>query len=355
MQYFKNLKALGILALVLFAAGSQTAMAVGTASNTTIANTATVDYQISGFSQTTVSSNNETFLVDDRVDVTVASSGGTNVLPSSTNQVLTYTVTNTGNTTHGYALTASNAAAGDNFDMGNIRIYIENGLAAGLQTSGATADTVYTSGSGANAGDLNPNLVVGVDDVMTVYVVADTPGTPTNTQTANIDLLATTLDAGTTTVTANDIASANTAGIDVVWADGIGTVDATQDGQHSAAGTFTVSVTPLTLAKSSAIISDPINLAVNPKAIPGATIRYTLVVTNPAAAASNATTIVIVDNIPANTTYTAGTITLNAAGQTDASDSPTDESDYNAGVVTVGVGTLAPGALATITFDVTIN
>lgn len=369
MQYFKNLKATGIAVLVMFAASLQTAMAVGTASGTTITNTATVNYQISGFSQPTVSSNNEQFDVDDRVDLTVASSGGTNVLPSSTNQVLTYTVTNTGNTTHGYALTATNAAAGDNFDMGNIRIYVENGLAAGLQTSGGTADTLYTSGSGNNAGDLNPNGVVGVDDVMTVYIVADTPGTPTNGQTSDIDLLATTLDAGTNNVTANDAGSANTAGIDVVWADGIGTVDATEDGQHSAAGTYTVAVTPLTLAKSSAIISDPINLGSNPKAIPGATIRYTLVVSNPGA--TDSTSVVISDIIPAEMTYTANTVTVDFGGGAVAyNDGAADGvAAYNGGTTTLSVDisaattdqgiagqpALTAGSSATVTFDVTIN
>jgi len=348
MQYFKKLKATGILfALVMFAAGMQTAMAVGTASNTTIANTATVDYQVSGFAQATVTSNNETFLVDNRVDLTVANVAGTNVLPSSTDQPLTFTVTNTGNTTQGYALTATNGA-GD-FNMGNIRIYIDDGdnIWEGIGT-----ETLYVAAT--NAFDLAANATS-----VNVYVVADTPGTPTNGQTSDIDLLATTLNAGTTTVTTGlTDADPNTAGVDVVFGDAAGTVDIVEDGQHSAVGTYTIAITPLTLVKSSVVAEDPFNGTTNPKAIPGARITYTLLVTNPGA--TDATTVVVVDDIPANTTYVAESITLGGAAQTDAEDSgvPVDNSDWNVtnpGAITVNVGTLGAAASVTITFDVTIN
>lgn len=39
----------------------------------------------------------------------------------------------------------------------------------------------------------------------------------------------------------------------------------------------------LTIAKSSAVVSDPVNAALNPRAIPGATVDYSLLVTNPLA------------------------------------------------------------------------
>lgn len=343
MQYFKKLKATGILlALVMFAAGMQTAMAVGTASGLTISNTADVDYQVGGFDQATVTSNNETFLVDNRVDVTVASGAGTNVLPSSADQPLAFTVTNTGNTSQGYALAATNAG-GDNFDMGTVRIYIDdgNGIWDGVGT-----ETLYVAAT--NAGDLDPNGAPGAD-TMTVFVVANTPGTPTNGQTADIDLLATTLNAGTAVVTVGlTDADPNTVGVDVVFGDAAGTVDAVTDGQHSAVNTYTVAITPLTLAKSSAIVSDPINAGVNPKAIPGATITYTLVVTNPGAAPSDATSVVVVDAPPANTSYVLNSTTLNTVAQPDGT-------VWDGTNVTVNVGTLIPGATATITFDVTIN
>lgn len=346
MRYFKNLKATGIIfALVMFAAATQTAMAAGTASNTTIANTAAVDYQISGAAQPTVTSNNLQFLVDNRVDLTVTSVLGDNVVPSEADQPLTFTITNDGNTTQGYSLAATNRAAGDNFDMTNIRIYIEDGTTAGFQIA---EDTLYVAA--ANAFDLAADATS-----VNVYVVSDTPGTPTNGQTSDLDLRATTLNAGTTVVT-TATAGADTAAVDVVFGDiaGTATGDTARDGTHSATGTYTVAVTPLTLVKSSAVTWDPFNLGVDPKRIPGAIIRYTLVVNNPGA--SGATNVVVVDGMPANTTYVAASITVGGAGRTDVVDG--DNADYNVTnvtSVTVNVGALGAAATETITFDVTIN
>jgi uncharacterized repeat protein (TIGR01451 family) len=190
-------------------------------------------------------------------------------------------------------------------------------------------------------------------------VVADTPVTATNGQTSDIHLVATTLDETTTDVTTEDT-GINTAGVDVVFgdADGIAVADGATDGQHSNVGTYTVNVAALTLVKSSSIEEDPFNGTTNPKAIPGARIRYTLLVTNPSATDA-ATSVVVVDDIPANTSYLANSITLNAAIQTDIDDSPgTDNSDYdvtNPSAVTVTIPTLAAGASATITFDVIID
>jgi len=130
--------------------------------------------------------------------------------------------------------------------------------------------------------------------------------------------------------------------------------DVIEDGTHSAAGTYTVAVTPLTLVKSSTVESDPFNGTTNPKRIPGATIQYTLVVANPGATA--ATSVVVVDAMPADTTYTAGTITVGGAARTDVVDG--DNADFgvtNGNSVTVNVGNLAAAASVTITFDVTIN
>lgn len=347
MQYFKKLKATSILfVLVMFAAATQTAMAAGTASSTSIANTAVVDYQISGFGQPTVTSNSTSFLVDNRVDLTVTNVSGDNVIPSETDQPLTFTVTNDGNASQGYSLAATNA--GGDFNMGNIRIYIEEGTTPGFQIG---QDTLYVAA--ANAFDLVADATS-----VNVYVVADTPGTPTNGQTSDLDLRATTLNVGTAVVTTATAGADTPAAVDVVLGDAAGSVagDVVEDGTHSAVGTYTVAVTPLTLVKSSAIISDPFNLLVNPKRIPGATIRYTLVVANPGG--TGATNVVVVDAMPANTTYVAASMTVGAAAQTDADDSPTDESNFNvtnADAITVNIGALGAGANETITFDVTID
>jgi uncharacterized repeat protein (TIGR01451 family) len=56
----------------------------------------------------------------------------------------------------------------------------------------------------------------------------------------------------------------------------------------------------LTLAKSSAVVSDPINGTVNPLMIPGAVVRYSIIVTNVGNTTVDASTIVLTDALPAN-------------------------------------------------------
>jgi len=122
---------------------------------------------------------------------------------------------------------------------------------------------------------------------------------------------------------------------------------------HTNSATFDVSYY-LTMLKSSTVISDPFNLLVNPKRVPGATIRYTLDVSN--SRATGTTNVVVVDAMPTNTTYVANSITVGGAARTDLVDG--DNADYNvtnANAVTVTVGTLGSGASETITFDVTID
>ncbi len=318
----------------------QSAQAAGTVAGTTVTNTATVNFDVGGVPQTAVQGV-ATFVVDDKVNLTVTNNSGATVVPGSTNQVLAFTLQNTGNKTHGYSLAAW---LGGGITMNNVRIYRDvNG-----DGNFDVGDTLYTGGT--NSGDLAP------DATARFLIVADTPGSATNGQVSNYRLIATTLNAGTTTVTANDNAIVDDKDTQqVVFADTAGPADANRDGAHSATGTYTVSTATLTVTKTSTVISDPFNGVTNPKRIPGAVVRYSIVVTNSGAA--NATNVVVRDGIPANTTYAASTITLNAVGQTDAGgDDSGDMGATNPGEVTVAVGALASaGGSATVTFDVTVN
>ncbi|HEY0310558.1 MAG TPA: hypothetical protein VGC43_05470 [Luteimonas sp.] len=63
--------------------------------------------------------------------------------------------------------------------------------------------------------------------------------------------------------------------------------------------TWTNSVSvPLTVVKLATTISDPVNGTVNPKAIPGAIIEYTIIFTNPAAVAADPDSIAMTDPLP---------------------------------------------------------
>jgi uncharacterized repeat protein (TIGR01451 family) len=312
MQFFNIRKSSGLFAaLALFAGGTQTALAVGTPSNTPISNTATVDYQV-GTNPRTATGAAPNILVDNRVDLTVTNAdagNNVNVGPGDTGQILTYTVTNTGNTTQGYLLTVDVATAG--IPANNFEIYVD------ANNDGVPdAGELYTANT--NAGNLNPNGILGTDDVMQVLVVADIPAGAADATQDDVRLVAQTTDAGTATVTLDS--AAPTAGVDVVYADGTGTTsEADRDGQHSDAATYTVQSAALAAVKSIVSTTDEFG---NGFAIPGANVVYQIQVTNSGTATVDADTVSVTDQIPADTQLCITTVgTCTAPSFTDGSTS----------------------------------
>jgi uncharacterized repeat protein (TIGR01451 family) len=295
MQYFKREKITGLLAaLVMFIGGTSTALAVGTASGITVTNTATVDYAVGGNARS--ASDSVDFLVDNRVDLTVTGGSAVNVAPGSTNQVLVFTVTNTGNTTQGYAFTTEPTAAGATV-MTNVRVYIDDGNGT---WDGTGTETLYVAGN--NAGDLDPNGAPGADQ-MTVFIVSDTPAGATDGQTETFDLIATTLNAGTTTATTASVApSGSLVTPDVVFADGTGTHTGAADrnGIHSASGTYTVASAALSAAKTITGVVDEFGTGYE---IPNAVVSYQIVISNTGTNATDANTVVLTDPVPAGTKF----------------------------------------------------
>lgn len=270
------------------------AWAVGTPSGTNINNRATINYDVGGVGQTGVESSptgnatagvgngaDTTFVVDNRVDLTVVSQGNTTVSTSQTDAALEFLLTNVGNTTQGYLLEVVNGTT--NIPMGGVEIWIEDGTTAGFQ---AAQDTLYVGGS--NAGDLDPNTGTATDAQLTVYIVADAPASATNGDTDTYWLRATTTNLSTTTVTTSTAGADDPTAVDNVLADAdadAGAIDGLNDGRHADSGDFVVAASALTVTKTHAVISDPVNGTANPKAIPGAVIEYTVNITNAAAAA----------------------------------------------------------------------
>lgn len=335
-------KRIGLVALFLMlcVAGSQSAYAIGTPSGSSITNTATATYDDGGTTVTKTASA-PAVIVDNKVNLTVTKNGDATVLPGSANQALVFEVKNDGNTTQRYALTATNSAG---IVMDNVRIYRDNGTTPGVWDA---SDDLYV-----NAATFDDVLADGTLDIL---IVADTPAGAVSGDISDYQLVATTVDAGTTDVTIATV-GANTAGIDVVFADSTGTAagDGDRDGRHSDAGTYTVNLLSLNLNKSVDVIWDPTNLFVTPKAIPGAILRYTITAT--ITGSGTATNVVMTDPIPALSTYAAGTLTLNGAPLSDDTDGDVGSVVGAPMTVTVGLGNLtSASALQTITFDVTIN
>lgn len=349
--------------------------AAGTASGTVVSLGATADYQVGGVDQPQVSTTAPAeFMVDTRVDLTVAESGSnyTNVAPGAANQVLTYTVTNTGNATQDFALSAATVAIGDDdpIDTGGntvdftptiIRVYQD------VNTNG-----IYDAGTDT----LGYIDELAADSSVTVIIEATIPGSQTDGQVGACILTATAAESGApgtlgavtieTTGANND--SLLAADADVAFGDGAGLTDAAYDGQHSAGDAFLVAAAVISITKSVAVISDPLNGTTNPIIIPGAIMEYTITVTNAAGSGASATSLQVTDDLSTESTHIAFVpdtygaaagirVTAPNIGTdidlTNASDG--DQGAFAANIVTVNGITLAPSESALVNYRVQVQ
>ena len=126
---------------------------------------------------------------------------------------------------------------------------------------------------------------------------------------------------------------------------------------------FSVIYPNLAVSKSSAPITDPANGAANPKAIPGGTVQYCVLVTNDGSA--SASTIALSDTLPASLSYVAGSLRSGAtcAGAATPEDDDAvgaDESDpVGASVAGASIAgsasTLAVGASIALTYQAALQ
>lgn len=338
----------GVFALM----GAMPAFAAGTTAGSTITNSATLNYQVSGIPQTAINAGNN-LIVDRKVLITVAENGTTttSVTPGQTAAVTTFTVTNSSNAVLDLKLTAANLVGGtaphtgtDGFDVTGTTLYVDTN-ANGVYNAGVDTAVTYLD-------------EVAADATRTVFIVANIPTAALNAQIAAVSLTAQAEQGGVVAAEGavlTQTAGADTAAMDTVFADAAGTDDIARDGKHSARDDYTVSTAALTVAKLSRVISDPINNTTNPKMIPGATVEYCITVANGATAAL-ASNVVITDAIPANTTYVSafgvfegGTVAASVCS------GGTATGTFATGTVTGNLGTVAAAATETVYFRVTIN
>ncbi|HEY3174336.1 MAG TPA: hypothetical protein VGK94_01105 [Candidatus Polarisedimenticolia bacterium] len=290
------------LALAFFAlaaAGTGQALAVGTPAGTTISNQATVSYADSNGNPLVTLSNIVTTTVSQVASLTVDPDGTSAAAPGDL-IYYAHDVTNPGN-------------GNDTIDVAAVS---SNGWATALYADNDSSGT-FTAGDTLLA-DTDGDTVVdtGLMSANAIFKILARVTVPAGTASGTVD-----------TMTVTGTSSFNLAISD------------------TATDITTVNAPDMSVVKSVLPVgSQP----------PGATLTYTVVVTNNGS--GSATSVVLTDPIPANTTYVAGSITLNAVSKTDVA--LDDEGDFNvttAGAVTVSIGLLAPGASATVTFQVTIN
>lgn len=301
------------------------ALATGVAAGTLIENTASATFTTGSGTQT-VDSNTVVLQVDELLDVTVASQDSGAVPISTSGAVLTFEVTNIGNGPEAFDLTVNPALPGNDFDA------VVTGIAIDQDGDGLydpALDLLLTPGASTP--------VIAADAALTVFVLVDSPGGVPDADLSQVNLLA-------EAVTGFGAPGTVFAGAGVGGSDAVaGATGADAD----ANGSLIAQVVAVALNKS-ASVSDPFG---GSEALPGAVVTYTI--TANVSGSGSVDGLLVSDNIPAGTTYQAGSLSLDSAPLTDLADA--DAGEASAAAIAVDLGTVAAGSAYSIQFNVTID
>jgi len=287
------------LAAILMVFSTSAIYAAGTGAGTQIDNSATLSYKVNGTDQDDRTSNTDSFVVDNKIDMTLAHQDNSivEVTPNTNDQVLTFVVKNTGNKVQDYSLTVTKDDGNpfsetDNFDATDVAVYVESGDHTGYQSGEDTATYID---------ELDP------DEQVTVYIVGDIPSTQEDGDVAEYTLTAQVAKGGTAGTKGDDITSDHSSDADdpmteqIVFADGDGAGDTEgeHDGKIADNDAFKVKSANLSLTKLSCVIDDGVTSdKTKAKRIPGATIAYVFDVNN--TGSDDADDVVITDDLDDN-------------------------------------------------------
>jgi uncharacterized repeat protein (TIGR01451 family) len=340
--------------VTILALSSVGAMADGTDYGVDITNSAKLTYEVSGVAQNEVTSNTDTFKVDRKVDVVVATSDTDNIIvvpkinTTSDTEPLTFTVVNNSNGRQDFVLSVSNLANGaDTLDSGETD-NIDYTTDLKICVDATCSDNKNIAGT---------NIQFAEDENKTYYVFADIPDTAEDGEHGSIALTATAVEDNTTTVMTDDKNDADVKNeVDIVFAEEAGVSDGKYDGKHSALSAYEVVTAMIDVTKYSCVIADEISPDGNWKRIPGATIRYALDVNNTGTAATEGAT--LSDTLQNDVTYVANSGVIKDAAcdcSSPAGDDTTDTVDVSGQAVTANFGTVNGNSHECAYFEVKIN
>ena len=313
----------------------QVAMAAGTTANTSVANTVVVDWNAGAVAYSTTDT--ASFVVDRLVTFTVSNlaAGGltVDVYPGVAGgvgvNVMAFDVVNLSNTALDFTISALNTG---NFVTSALPVYWDdnrNGTYDGTEPLASPLDDMPA------------------DSTWRVFVVADISSAALTTWVENIDLRAQALTTAGVVITASAGAWEATT-LQSVLADGSGTAtgDTTYDGYHSDRGYYYVISPSLTVSKSISSVSDTRTFnSTDPKAIPGATVRYRIVVDN--AGSGDANGVVLTDRLSGSIDVLDVTVVSASVG------TPT-LNDTNPDTILWSLGTVSTGSSENLIYDVVI-
>ncbi len=326
---------------------------VGTQVGQTIENTVDVTFRIGTIDQVPIQAVDEV-AVDRKVNLTLVRTDNveTPVNPGETDVAVSFTLSNQSNDSLDFALSAANEVStttsqingseADNIDAEpGFTYYLDDGN--GIFDGG---DTLITHVDALASGD---SVVIHVvADFDTGYSTGDR-AIVTLTATAREDDGAATLGAAFTAATSN---SADVMVVDTVFADTDDNGQTARDGQAFASDDFLISAADLTATKSSRIVAGAFAGDTTGTYLPGATIEYCILVTNPSGGAA-ASDVSISDVLPSQVTYDAvygvkvGGADCDTPGLVDGAEA--------GGTVTGDIGTLTAGSSQSVIFRATIN
>ena len=320
--------------LVLLAGGclaftaAAPAVASGTVAGTRINNTATATYSLPSGGTGTVTSNTVSLTVDELLNVTVAWSDGgdVSIQPATSGDVLTFRLTNGGNGTEPFVLSARNSLSGDNFDPTSFAIYLDTN---GNGRYDPTIDQAYVPGSN--------DPVLAADATTTAFIVSTVPGGIPDAARAGLDLLAVAKTGsgppGTTFTGAGD--------------GGVNAVVGATGANGFTTGFYVISAASVAFVKSATVL-DPFG---GTTSVPGSIITYRLVATVSGSGALP--NLAVADTVPTGSTYRLGSITLDGAPLTDATDG--DAGEIGGTALAVRLGNVTAGTSRAVTFKVVIQ
>jgi len=332
----------------------QQAMAVGTPAGEVVENTASVAYDVATVTQTAVTSNTVSFVVDRRVTFTLTQVGGAlvPVSPGQDDAFFDLLLTNTSNSALDFNLVLDQAGVttvrgvADTADMTDAEYAV---------SADFVADTDPVQGGPQFVDELP------ADEDAIIRVWGDAALALLNGQVAGIEISATAATPGGAGLGADLVDTTDDdATVDNVFA------DADNDGVEVQTDGFIVESADLTVTKDWTIVSGDLGSGLP---IPGTILEYSIVVSN-AAGATDADNVVISDDIDDDLTFlTGGTgsaytdISIDDGGgatdcTADAGDANTDGCAFDGTTIVVGNAslpiTIAAGGSFTVLFQVQI-
>ncbi|QDH32928.1 hypothetical protein [Porphyrobacter sp. YT40] len=313
-------------ALALAALTAAPALAGGVTAGTLIENTAVASYEEAGIARN-VNSNTVTVRVDELLDVTLTSLDPGPVTARPGDAVLTFELTNQGNGPEAFRLLANTAVGGNDFDVTLRAIAIDSN---GNGTYDEGVDAILTAPE--------TTAVLAPDAALTVFVLVTVPDGVTDAQTSNVDLSAEAVTGSGTPGTA--FAGAGVDGGDAI----VGNTGALA----TARGSLVNAVASVALVKS-VVLRDPFG---GTSAVPGTIATFTIEAR--VSGTGSVANLVVRDAIPAGTTYAPGTLTLDTAPLTDATDGDAGTASDADGIA-VTIGSVTAGTNRAVTFEVTLD